>query len=349
MTCAAKTYPESLLKHPGQAAFFRSASDVILKEIEFDGVGPHERIIHVDACGICGTDVNAIMRGEKDYTPVGHEVAGRVVNHDGSLASETIVLESSSACGRCSSCRNARQDLCTEVKSFFRRTYFGIAENMVTPEISIVPYTNLTPAVASLSEPLGVAIDLCEVAGIGMNSVVLVAGLGPIGLMALRLAKLAGAAKIYGASFSHSEKRNALALEFGADELLFEDEKPLSTRHLDPPPDRILSTVPPNAIGACVPVAAMGGIITYIGVGHGETDRIVLPANDFHFKKLQLRSSFAAPAMRTPLALELLKSDRVAGRKLITHCFPLREAGRAIAAACKDKKEVIKVVVVNES
>jgi L-iditol 2-dehydrogenase len=341
------SYPENLLKNGGKAAFYRSVDDVTIQDISFASVGSHERIIHVDACGICGTDINAIMRGEKDYTPVGHEVAGRMVNHDGSIAEERIVLESSSACGRCSSCRNARPDLCTEVKSFFRRTYFGIAERMVTPEISIVPYTDLDPAIATLSEPLGVAIDVCEVAGIGVNSIVLVTGLGPIGLMALRLAKLAGAAKIYASTYSKQKKRNDLALEFGADELLFEDEQPLATRKLDPAPDRILSTVPPNAIGNCVPCAANGGIITFIGVGHGETDRVVLPGNDFHFKKLQLRSSFAAPALRTPQALELLKSGRVDGNKLITHRFPLREANKAIASACKDKNEVIKVVVVN--
>jgi threonine dehydrogenase-like Zn-dependent dehydrogenase len=130
---------------------------------------------------------------------------------------------------------------------------------------------------------------------------------------------------------------------------LFEDEKSLATRRLDFPPDRILSTAPPSTIGGCIPVAAIGAIIAYIGVGHGETDRISFPANDFHFKKLQLRSSFAAPALRTPLALDLLRSGRVEGQKLISHRFSLSESPRAIAAACKDKKNAIKVVMINET
>jgi threonine dehydrogenase-like Zn-dependent dehydrogenase len=195
MTTLTEAYPPSLLDHPGQAAFFRSWDDVVVKETRFESIAPWERIIHVDACGICGTDVNAILRGEKNYTQVGHEIAGRVVNFDGSLSSERIVLESSSACGRCTSCRNARPDLCLDIKSFFRRPYFGMAEQMVAPEISRVPYDGLEPAVACLSEPLGVAIDLCDVAKLSANSIVMVIGLGPIGLMALRLAKLAGAAK----------------------------------------------------------------------------------------------------------------------------------------------------------
>lgn len=333
---------------PFQAAFFRGSQDVILRETHFDRVAMDERIIAVEACGICGTDINAILLGAESYTPLGHEVAGRVVEPDGSISPVPVVLESSSACGRCASCRNGHPDLCADVKSFFGRPYFGLAERMVAPEISVLPYHGMDPAVATLSEPLGVAIDLCEVADITPYSTVLVVGLGPIGLMAVRLAKLAGASRIYASTFSQREKRNQLALEFGADELLYEDEKPLATRKLDPPPDRILITSPPPSIGTCIAPAARGAILAYIGVGHGDSDRVSFPANDFHFKKLQLRSSFASPALRTPHALDLLRTGRVDGAKLISHRFPLSEAGAAIRAACLDKNGAIKVVVEND-
>jgi len=330
------------------AVFYRGTEDVILREIQFDQVGASERIIHIDACGICGTDINAIVRGAADYTPVGHEVAGRVIDGNGALSTVPIVLESSSACGRCHACRNGRADLCTDVKSFFGRPYFGLAERMVAPEISVLPYEGLDPAVATLAEPLGVALDLCETAGITPYSTVLVVGLGPIGLMAVRLAKLAGAAHIYAATFSKRQRRNQLALEFGADELLYEDEIPLQSRKLKPAPDRILITAPPPSIGTCVAPAAVGAILAFIGVGHGDGDRMTLPANEFHFKKLQLRSSFAAPALRTPLALDLLRTRRMDGDKLISHRIPLSEAARAIRVACLDKNEAIKVVVEND-
>lgn len=336
------------LTHEFSAVFFRSAQDVIVRTSRFERVDPGESLIKVDACGICGTDIAAILRGASEYQPVGHEVAGRVLNADGEVSSRRVVLESSSACGRCASCRNGRSDLCSDVKSFFARPYFGLAQQMVSPEISVLDYDGMSPEVATLSEPLAVAMDLCEVAGITAASTVLVAGLGPIGLMAVRLAKLAGASRIYASTYSAREKRNALAREFGADELLFEDEKPLTERTLDPAPDRILSTVPPSFIGGCVAPAARGAVIAYIGVGHGETDRVVIPANDFHFKKLQLRSSFASPALRTPAALELLRSGRVDGEKIISHRFPLSEAAEAIRTACFDKNEAIKVVVLPE-
>jgi threonine dehydrogenase-like Zn-dependent dehydrogenase len=314
-----------------------------MKEISFDEIRPGERVLQVEACGICGTDINAINLGAERYTPVGHEIAGRVLDENG--PGEPVVLESSSACGRCAACRNGHADLCTDVVSIFGRPYFGIAERMVAPEISVLPYRDLEPAVATLSEPLAVAIDLCEVAGITPYSRVLVIGLGPIGLMAIRLAKLAGAARIDASTFSQREKRNQLALEFGADELLYEDEQPLAERKFDPPPDRILITAPPPSIRSSIGPAARGAVLAYIGVGHGATDRLELSANEFHFKKLQLRSSFASPALRTPMALELLRSGRIDGARLISHRFPLAEAAQAIRTACLDKNEAIKVVV----
>jgi threonine dehydrogenase-like Zn-dependent dehydrogenase len=326
-----------------RAAFYRAPDDLVLKEISFDHVAQDEEVVQIEACGICGTDINAINLGTDHYAPFGHEVAGRVLSGEGPV--ERVVLESSSACGRCVSCRNGRPEFCTDVKSFFARPYFGVAERMVAPRISCLPYRGVEPAVATLSEPLGVAIDLCEVAGITPYSTVLVVGLGPIGLMAVRLAKVAGAARIYASTFSQRERRNLLALEFGADELLYEDERPLALRKLDPPPDRILITAPPPIIRSCIAPAALGAVLAYIGVGHGETDRIELPANEFHCKKLQLRSSYASPALRTPMALELLRSGRIDGARLISHRFPLSEADRAIRTACREKNDAVKVVV----
>lgn len=334
-------------KIPFNAAYYRSVDDVIIRETTFDSIRQGETAIQIDACGICGTDVNAIHRGSPDYVQVGHEVAGRVLDADGNVTNRTVVLESSSACGRCGPCRNGHSDLCSSVTSFGWRPYLGLAERMVSPTISVVDYSGMDPAIACLSEPLGVAIDVCEVANLTPYSTVLVSGLGPIGLMALRLAKLAGVQKIYASTFSFEEKRNALALEFGADELLFEDEIPLRERKLDPAPDRILSSAPPPSVAGCVPCAAVGAIIVFIGVGHGETDRITLAANEFHFKKVQLRSSFASPALRTPLALDLLRTKRVDGEKLISHRFPLADVGEAVRVACTDKKNAIKVVVLN--
>ena len=147
----------------------------------------------------------------------------------------------------------------------------------------VVPFEGLSFAVASLAEPLGVAVDLTEVVDIRMGDDVLVVGLGPIGLMALRLAKLRGARKIYAAARSHSVKRIETALAFGADEIIYTDKTPLETYEFERDGvDRVLVTAPPATIPSTFKAARTGGVIGYIGIEFGPGATIAFDANEFH-------------------------------------------------------------------
>ena len=59
------------------------------------------------------------------------------------------------------------------------------------------------------------------------------------------------------------------------------------------------------------------GIITFIGLGSGEKGLVRFDGNAFHFKKLQLRASFASPALYGPAALRCLREGIVASDDLI--------------------------------
>ena len=247
-----------------RAAMFRSPTDVVVREREFPAPGASEVQIAVDACGICGTDIGAFFSGSADYVSFGHEVAGRIAGEG-----TPVVLESSSCCGRCSSCRNARQELCSDIVSFWPRGFFGFAERMLAPAVSAVPYAAMPPEVACLAEPLGVALDMHRLTEIAPGSVVLVSGLGPIGLMAVRLARLSGAGRIYAASYSHLTVRNEMARAFGADEVLLADKFSVADHPFPEKPDRICVTAPPHVLPEMFQAAAKGAIVTYIGIAHG--------------------------------------------------------------------------------
>jgi len=87
-----------------------------------------------------------------------------------------------------------------------------------------------------------------------------------------------------------------------------------------------------------------GGIISFIGIRWGQGTWATFDINDFHFRKLQLRASFASPAFFTPLALQYLQDGLVDGPALISHRFPLSRIADAVAAA-RDRASAIKVVV----
>jgi L-iditol 2-dehydrogenase len=70
-------------------------------------------------------------------------------------------------------------------------------------------------------------------------------------------------------------------------------------------------------------------------------------ANAFHFRKLQLRASFAGPALYFPMALELIRTGRIDAASLVSHRFGLDDIARGFATLRDDKSAAVKGVMVN--
>ena len=88
---------------------------------------------------------------------------------------------------------------------------------------------------------------------------------------------------------------------------------------------------------------AYGGELTYVGIGVGSA-MIQFDANDFHFRKLQLRASYASPAVYYPQVLRLLSAG-IVPEAIISHRFPLERLSDALATARDNKQDAVKVVV----
>jgi L-iditol 2-dehydrogenase len=176
---------------------------------------------------------------------------------------------------------------------------------------------------------------------------VLALGLGPIGIMAIPLARR-GAARIYAANRSGG-RRMELARSWGANEVIELGDAPVSSIPFRRGVDRALVSAPPQAIPAVLPAMNYGGVVTFIGIDYGGRSAITLDANDFHFKKLQLRASHAAPALYFPAVLRLL-ADGAAdgtldGAAIVSHVLPLERIADAMCLARDNRAEVLKVVI----
>jgi threonine dehydrogenase-like Zn-dependent dehydrogenase len=229
-------------------------------------------------------------------------------------------------------------------KKFFCIDSFGFAEEMLAPAICAIPYRDLSPEVACLQEPLGVAIDIFKLTEIGPDSNVLVMGQGPIGLMALALADKAGARKVFASDFKKRKRRYELALEFGADAWIDPSETPLDKFDYGCDIDRIIVTSPPLSLPSAFSVASNDAVISFLGIGGAGKNSCSFDADAFHFKKLQLRASFASPALYGPLALQYLKEKVIDGESIVSRCFDLDKIADAMKFAAEDAAAV-KVVV----
>ncbi len=329
-----------------KVAFKNGRGEVKMGELPINSPAPDEVRIRVEACGVCGTDLH--LSESSDMTPFGHEIAGEVIRvgaHVSHLAvGDKVAVESSSPCGICANCHDTRQESCSDIRSFFLTGNFGFQEETNVPAISAFKYTGMAPEIASLSEPLGVAIDMVRLAEISIESNVLLIGPGCIGLMALALCKRAGARRVFVAGTSRRPQRFAVAQKFGADAYIAADKTPLAEYDFDCKIDRVLVTAPPKTLNDVFAVATRGAIISFIGIEHGQGEFCCFDVNAFHFKKLQLRASFASPALYTPMALRFLQEGIVDGEALISHRYPLAQTAQALETA-RTSADAVKVIV----
>ena len=331
------------------AAFVKVPFEFRIEEVAIPEVKDDWALVKVEACGICGTDMHYARHLATEWQGFGHEVAGIVVAVGQGVKTvkegDKVVLESGSYCGTCEQCRNGRSDLCNRGNNFWRNPTMGFAEYILAPKECLVPYDGLTPELACLTEPIGVAVDMVRVADIALNDEVLVLGLGPIGLMAIPLARMRGAARIYAVNRSGGRRADA-ALALGADEVILTQDTPLNKIPFRKGGvDRALVSASVGAIGEAMPVMNYGGILSFIGIEYGTGATITFDANDFHFKKLQLRASHAAPALYFPMVLQLLKDRHVDGDALISHVMPLEKLTEAMMLVRDRREEVLKVVI----
>ena len=197
-------------------------------ETEVPTIGPNDVLVKVTHAGICGTDRHIYEWDEWSQNRVkvgittGHEFVG-IVTQVGSAVNRVEVGQRVSAeghvgCGHCQQCRTGNAHICDHVD------ILGIDRNGCFAHFISVPQENIWPVnpsipnrFAAIFDPFGNAVHTV-MAGDVSNKSVLITGVGIIGLMAVAVARAAGAWRIIVTDVD--KRRLNLAMELGADEAL---------------------------------------------------------------------------------------------------------------------------------
>lgn len=187
--------------------------------------GPTEVLIRVKTASICGSDVH-IYRWDswaqsriKPPLIIGHEFSG-IVERVGEAvqtvrAGDYVACETHIPCLSCVQCRTNRMHVCRNMKILGVDTNGAFAEYVKVPQTVMWKLSKeIDPIFASVMEPFGNAVHTALAEDL-TGKVVLISGVGPIGAMAIQVAKVSGAALVIASEIR--DYRKALALKNGAD------------------------------------------------------------------------------------------------------------------------------------
>ncbi|WP_163542028.1 zinc-binding dehydrogenase [Occultella kanbiaonis] len=208
-------------------------TDVRVDQVSVPGELPEGWVlIEVEACGICGTDLEEYLHGPivsplephpltGAVVPVtmGHETVGRIVRTNDPAAAPIgtlVAVEGNRFCGECFWCRRREFPLCEKLGSLGQMADGGLADFIAAPGYMCVPLpADLSPIEATLLEPLSVVVRALRRRTQVKDSSIAIVGAGTLGLLAIQVAKAWGARDVV--AIDPQPHRRELALACGAD------------------------------------------------------------------------------------------------------------------------------------
>lgn len=336
-----------------------------LVEAPINEPGDGEVLIHVKCTGVCGSDIHfwkagAIgdLRVEGDCI-LGHESAGVVVkagpNVNNVQEGDRVAIEPGVPCEQCYLCLQGDYNLCQDVEFAGVYPYDGALQRYKVHRAKYVYRIpeNMTYGQGALIEPLSVVLHGVERAQLKIGRGCLVTGAGPIGLIALEVARASGATPLVITDLS--QERLAFAKKIVPQCTTYQinpKKEPKDTaqeiRELFGPteydaPDCVLECtgVPSSIITACYSARRSGSVMA-IGVGKDKLDNLPF----MHISLAEIDLKFINRYHGTwPVAIKLLSQGVINIDKLITHTYPLEEAIEALTLASDTNNGSIKVQV----
>jgi L-idonate 5-dehydrogenase len=320
-----------------------------------EDIGPRDVRVRIAAGGICGSDLHYFHQGGfgtvriREPMALGHEVAGHVEAVGADVRDlapgDLVAVNPSVPCGQCPSCRRGERNHCEDMKfngsaMRFPHVQGMFRESMVVAQERVFRMeAGVSAGEAALCEPFAVALHAVRQAGDLAGKTVLVSGCGPIGVLVIVAARLAGAARIVATDIT--EHSLTMAARFGADDCIN-----VATGAADLAPlleGRGRIDVCFECSGnAAATVAVMGtlkpkGRMVLVGLG-GDCQ---MPTNTIVAKELMICGTFRFDE-EFAAAAELIARRVVDLSPMISATYPMDAAAEAFVHA-SDRKRATKV------
>jgi len=313
-----------------------AAPGLIMTEVPVPVPGLNDVLIKVRKTAICGTDVHInrwddwARRTLKPPLVIGHEYVGTVAQIGagvtGFSVGQLVTSEGHIVCGHCRNCAAGRRHLCPNTVGVGVNRDGAFADYLCVPAGNIwrVP-PGLSLDVVSCFDPLGNAVHTALSFDL-IGEDVLIAGAGPIGCMAIAVAKHAGARKVVITDVN--DGRLDLARKFGPTRAVNVARENLATvwheelgmtEGFDVGLEMSGSA---EALNQMIDNMVMGGRIALLGV-HAAEARV--DWNKIVFKMLHLKGIYGREMFETWYKMTALVQGGLDITPVITHRFPVAQ------------------------
>ena len=342
-----------------KAAVVKSNSNIEIKNIENQSVGPGDILVKMRACGICGSDVEKVFgKYGQPSMRLGHEPAG-IITQVGQEVSNFVVgdrvfTHHHVACysDDCHECSHGNETMC---KKYYESNLepCGLADEYIVPEWNVkhggvikIP-DSMSFEEAAMIEPLACCIRAWNKFTYKNNDSVAILGIGPTGIMHALLAKLYGFEKIFCLDLNEfrldfAKKFETTTINSGDTNALEQIKSETANQGVDVV---IVATSSLNALKDAVSFVRKGGTIVMFGVP-SKGANVELDMSEIYSKGLTIVNSYAASDFDTKEAVEKISNKQINVSQLITHKYNLEECQQAFVHA-KSGDNAMKIIISN--
>lgn len=305
-----------------RALVWEAARTMNLREQAEPEAAPDEVVIKVRHAGICGSELSGYLGHNALRVPpliMGHEFAGEIVAL-GSLAPSLrpdlslgalVTVNPLWYCGDCRACSAGLNQLCGNRSLLGAHRPGAFAEYVSAPAKLVVALpAGMDTRIGALTEPVGCAVRIAELAGDVADAVCLVIGAGPIGLLSAQMLLNLGAARVFTAEIDPA--RLDMAAEIGATPIQPSEDDTVAAVNAATSGEGVAVSV--DAVGSaitreqCVAATRVGGRLILSGL-HEESS--AMPVADIIRREIVARGSFAYTPANFAKALILLEQGAI--------------------------------------
>jgi L-iditol 2-dehydrogenase len=318
-----------------KAAVLYGKEDLQIESVAVPSIGEGDVLVRVQAALTCGTDVKVFRRGYHARMIVppalfGHELAGDIVSVGkgvrGFKVGQRVVAANSAPCQECFYCKRGFENLCEDLlfNNGAYAEYIRIPARIVERNMYEIP-AHVSYQDAALVEPLACVMRGIDETGVRAGDTVAVFGLGPIGLMFVRLAKAYGARVI---ALGRRKTQLDRATGIGADEAVISGESAETIQRVRDLTCGRGADIAIEAVGSpdvwetAAKSLRRGGTVNFFG-GCPNDSRIQLDTQLLHYSEITCKASFHHTPAHIQKALDFVSRGVITARDFVNRVEPL--------------------------